>query len=253
MKKAILLAAVLCLGASQAFAGALYMRYNQCFGDANASATANFVCDDFASTDLYITYMLDASTPNVVALSGGIDLLVEGQPTLPAFWQMAANGCNGTGININDARGTLCTNAGGVPIFSGSGGATTDAFILAYLNGYNGPANGARILWAVVRASSNPATLAGNPTKQFACIIQFFDDNAIPAGGSCDGCGLPVAMAANWILLEAPAQAGGDVTAAVITSGDPGSDVVCLSDGATGEISVPTRNRTWGQVKNLYR
>lgn len=252
MKKAILLAAALCVAATPAFAGSLYLRWNQCFADPNAATNINFACDDFASQDAFLTYQLDVSTPNVVALSGGVDLAIEGAAALPSFWQMGPTGCNSNGLGINDARTTLCTNTGGVPVFSGSGGTTTDAFITAYLPEWGGP-NRARILWAVVRASSNPATLAGAPTRQFAAIFNFFDDAAVEAGGTCVGCTAPLAMCANWILLEAPAQGGGEVVSAYITSTDPGSDSVLLSNGATGSVVVPTRSRTWGQVKNLFR
>jgi len=253
MKKAILLAAVLTVAAAPAFASSMFMRWTQCFGDVNAASSLVFACDDFGSQDAFITYQLDAVASQVVALSGGVDLAIEGSPDLPSFWHMEGSGCNGSGLGISDARSTLCTNAGGIPTFSGSGGATTDAFVTAYLVGPGdfGGANHARILWAVVRAASNPVNLTA--VRHFACILNIFDDGAVEAGGSCEGCTAPVAMAANWIVLESPAQAGGEVVTATITSGDLGSDVVTLSNGATGSVVVPTHSRTWGQVKNLFR
>jgi hypothetical protein len=253
MKKAILLAAALCLAAAPAFANSLYFSWNNCNGDANATQVAGFDCANFAISSAYITYRLDASTPNIIAVSGGVDFAVENSPDLPQFWHFEPGGCNASGIGIDHARSnTPCTNTGGVPTFAGVGGTNAQAFIVARIPGINGP-NRMRILWAVVRASSNPATLAGGTTRQFACELNFFPDNATEAGGTCDGCSAPLAMVLNWILLESPAQAGGDVTAATISSTDPGSEAITLMNGATNGAVVPTRNRTWGQVKGLYR
>jgi hypothetical protein len=167
---------------------------------------------------------------------------------------MEGGGCNGSGLGIDDARAnTPCTNTGGLPVFAGTGGTNTDAFITAYGVGFGAP-NRARLLWSVNRASSNPATLAGAPSKQFAAELNWFDDNAVEAGGGCTGCSAQVGQTLNFVVLESAFQnASGDAVAASISSSDAGSaGSTCIGGDGCGSV-VPVKNKTWGLLKSLYR
>jgi hypothetical protein len=248
MKKAILLAAALTLAASAANAHSLFYAWNTCFHDGGASSVT-FVCDDFNPSTSFATYQLDAAVSGVVAVSGVIDLSVNGAATLPSFWHMEGGGCNDGGVAIDDNR-TPCTNTGGLPTFPGSTGQNTDAFVTAYGAGFGGP-NKARVLTSVNRASSNPANLTA--AKHFAFKLNWNDDNAEEAGGSCQGCTAVVSQALNSILLESPfTSASGDAVAAVITSADPGSQPSTCINASNCDV-VPVKNRSWGQLKSLYR
>lgn len=250
MKKAILLAAALTLAASSASASSLYYAWNTCFHDGGVS-TVTFICDDFSPSTSYATYELTAAASGVVAISGILDLAVNGSPDLPSFWHMEGGGCNDGGVAIDDNR-TPCTNTGGLPTFTGSTGQNTDAFVTAYGVGIGGP-NRARVLTSVNRASSNPATISASPARHFAFKLNWNDDNAQEAGGACVGCPALVSQALNAIVLESAfTGASGDAVAAVITSADPGSQASTCVNGAGCDV-VPVKNRTWGQMKALYR
>jgi hypothetical protein len=253
MKKALALFALLLFAApAMAQDGALYYSWNTCFHDGGV-ATANFDCSDFTPSVSYATYELTSGAVGVVAVSGVIDIVVNGASALPDFWLMQTGGCNDGGVAIDDNR-SPCTNAGGLPTFTGSTGQTTDAFVTAYGVGFGGVPNRARLLTSVNRASSNPTDISATPNRHFAFKLNWNDDNAVEAGGACAGCASVVGMTLNSILLENTSMRGGgsEGISAVITSADANSQPSVCINAAECQV-VPTRTRTWGQVKALYR
>jgi hypothetical protein len=66
--------------------------------------------------------------------------------------------------------------------------------------------------------------------------------------GACAGCSTGACIVLNSVeLVRLPGAIGGNVT---LTT--PGSNFATWQAGAAC-VTVPVRNRTWGQVKALYR
>lgn len=259
MKKILVLCGAMMLVASAAFAQAgLHMKWAACPNNVAATPTEDFTCDG-SLHQLHGTLSVGASTPGVVALDGIIDLLYA-TPTVPAFWQFQAGGCNESGLALVDGRpgvgcGTLTQNTS---TLCGTGGTGCDAFITAYAYGsvINFPENRARLLFTLARASTSPVTLAASvlPNAHFAFIFQFFEDNASEVGGACDGCLSGVSMTWNQaVLYNTSATTGGEGIAAAISSADPGSADASTSSNCAGCLAVGTKARSWGQLKSLYR
>lgn len=254
MKKAILLCAALALFAVPAFAqvhGALFYSWTDCAGGATSTQTANFDCAGATPAASFAGYQMTASITGVVAISGIMDIMDNTTTPLPSFWHMETGGCNSIGVSISDTRGTgLCTafNA----LFQGGTGANTDPFVTAYGANYGGP-NRARLLTAVVRASSNPFTVNAG-IKYFAWRLDWALDNAVENGsGTCVGCTDVVSMTLNQIDLESVFTGGtGEALTGVCTSTDPGSVPSVCANAATCD-AVATKSKSWGALKSMYR
>jgi len=250
MKKLLLLCAALALVAAPASASGLLMAWNACSGMALATSSQVFDCDpaNEAVHSLYGTFFLDAATPGVVAMDGIIDLSFNGQSNVPAFWHYEGGGCNSTGLGLIDGRpaATICSTANAATTLCAAGGTACDGVITAYGVNYGGP-NRARLLFTLARASTDPASLAAT-TKYFAFEFDFYMIKA----GDCAGCATPTSLAWNQAVLYNTAAVGGEGTAAVLSSTDPGSSPSVCSNAPICD-NVPVKNKTWGQLKSLYR
>jgi hypothetical protein len=259
MKKILVLSFGLMLVASAAFAQAgLHMKWAGCPNNPAATPSEDFTCDGSVHL-LHGTFSVAAPTAGVVAMDGIIDLQYT-TPDVPAFWQFQSGACNESGIVLNDGRpaAPACAAATNSNTLCGAGGSGCDAFITAYAYGaaIGFPPNRARLLFTLARASTSPVTLAQSlPTNaHFAFQFSFFEDNASEIGGACDGCLAGVAMTWNQaVLYNTSATAGGEGIAAAISSADPGSADAHSFSNCTGCQTVPTKARSWGQLKSLYR
>jgi hypothetical protein len=258
MKKLLVLCAGLMLVASSAFAQTgLHMSWLACPNIAGNAPADDFLCDGNIHS-LYGTVSVAAPVAGVVAMDGIIDYLYV-TPDVPTFWQFQAGGCNETGVAISAAKptagcGTALQNS---TIICSAGGAGCSAFITAYAFGasINQPPNRARMLIALARASTSPITMAANTgtNAHYAWNLNFFEDAAEEIGGTCAGCGTGVSLTWNQaVFYNTTATTGGEGVAIAISSADPGSNANAFSNCA-GCAAVPTRNRSWGQLKSLYR
>jgi hypothetical protein len=206
MKKLLVICAGLMLVASSAFAQTgLHMAWNACPNIAGNTPNGDFLCDG-TPHNLYGTMSLGASVAGIVAMDGIIDYSFV-SADVPSFWQFQAGGCNETGVAISAAKptagcGSLTQNT--VTMCS-TGGTGCSAFITAYAFGasINFPANRARMLIALARASTSPVTLAANvaPNAHYIWGLTYFEDNAEEIGGTCAGCGTGVALTWNQAVF----------------------------------------------------
>lgn len=254
MKKLLVICAAvstLALLSAQAFAGgSLYLKANACPGAGTASNVLTLDCDpnNFPPPgQLFGSFKVDAVVSGVVAMDGILDLTFNGQTGVPAFWQFQSGGCNSSGLVLLDGR--PATGCSQTTFMCGGGGANCDAFITAYGVGYGGP-NKARLLITLARASTDPTSFTNLTAYNFAFELDIYTD---PYAGSCAGCTVPVSMAWNQaVFYDTNAGLGGDGVALLADSDDPGSDAALCVNAATCDV-VPTKNKTWGQLKSLYR
>jgi len=215
----------------------------------------SFACNSNAgSNQLVGTFELGASLPGVVGTEIVIDIATAGA-VLPAWWEFKNVGtCRTASLTMNQVLSAAAVNCIDWAQGASAGG------IGAYNIGARGP-NTARMVAALAVAASGAADLEpGTEYFSFNLLI----NNAKSVGtGSCAGCSTPACIVFNSINVVPPAPAPG-----VKLSGglNPGSDFATWQGGA-GVITnppqggggsgcpaaTPTTNKTWGQVKTLYR
>ena len=241
----------LTLVASSAFAVGNTINWGGCLG---SGAASNQVFDCVGPGGPY-SPVLSSSHPRWPAgsPSTSISTLQVATPGLDSFWHMNESGCNSTGLSISAARNTV-PNTGCLANFTGSTGASVSSLITAYGDGYGG-ANRAKILVTVARSASSPiAAVAGS--NYYLSHLTFSLDNASEAGGTCVGCTYAAAILYQSTVMYSVAGAGGLGSEAVpIEIDGPGLGTNCAAiNGGSGMCAAtPTVNKTWGQLKSLYR
>jgi len=256
MKKVLLLTAALALVATSAFAagGSLFLAWDDCVANGGVGFK-NFDCANGLGGELYASFILNSATPapGVVTLNTITDVNINGAAVVPDFWHFEAGGCNYGFLVLADKRPSgMC--AGTAVIMCGLTGAGCNEFITAY--GVDYPVDGrARILVTLARMASSPVILAAAPTINFAYQLgidaSFSSELNAPDG--CVGCASVASIALNSIVLEsAELNTSGEATADIITSDMAGSVPQVCVNGETC-LNVPVKNKTWGQLKALYR
>lgn len=241
-------------GLASAAAGVNFSWLN-CYPDGNIT-DQSFACNTNSGTNFacgsYVTP--PAGVPQVTGIEIVIDLATAG--ALPPWWDVFnAGSCRVQGLSLNDippASLVACTD-----YWQGAG----TAAIAAYQEGLHG-GNSARIK-AVVAIPSGTQTDQTGDTEYFGFNLGVSHQKTV-ATGACAGCTTAACLTLNSILVGTTLTAtnvflsGG---AAVPGNGGMGSDSITWQTGAgvsstlgTGcPAATPTHNRTWGQIKSLYR
>jgi|SwirhirootsSR2_FD_contig_51_4425347_length_815_multi_9_in_0_out_0_1 hypothetical protein len=257
MKKVSLLCGLLlALTAASASAAGVGLRWGACFGDAGP-INKNFACNTNSGTNV-LTCSFQTGE-DILASSGQevvIDIASAGA-TLPAWWAFKNAGTcriGALGLNTVPTAGPVCID------WAVNGPAT--AGIGAYDIGARSP-NTARIKIAnAVQASALADIFAGQ--EYFSMNVTITNQKTVGTG-SCAGCTTPVCIVFNSIKLTTQVAAndrtvsgpmngtdadfatwqGGAGITVPPTPGNPGGS------GCGG--ATPTQNKTWSQVKSLYR
>lgn len=236
------------LVATLALASAASAQVNISWDDCGAFGTLDktFACN--ANTGAPFTMVgtfISPAAPQFVALEFYIDM-IEAVPTQSAWWQLdnvnipgACRGTAGYAMNADFLAGPFnCLDFWGGQA-SGGGG--------VLVNGFGRGPNTNRIKGVFAIPAEQPMT-AGDEIYAFKLSIL----RAKTTGtGSCEGCVNPVCLVLNRITVNQPAGVG-DFN---LTGPAPGGrDYVTWQGGVGADCAtVPTQNRTWGQVKALYR
>lgn len=217
-------------------------------GWSNCSTTSTsenrvFTCDDNGTTFNLVGSMITATDlSDFVGLSATVVFRVN-DAAIPAWWQFNTGGCRegsiGT-INVGTVGGCVNPYAGGL----GQGG----GFVIEDIESIPG-ANDFRVRLDWARAE--PFNMVNN-TLYTAFILQIASTSSFDEGfGFCAGCATSACVRFN--TLEAFGLSGGVIATdaphvrnwATWQGGLVGADV-CPN-------GTPTKNRTWGQIKALYR
>jgi len=246
------IAAGLTFTASIASAGGISLAWNDCLGAGGAS-NRTFACDTNVGTnDLYVSFDPAVAVPDV----NGVDALIDVQSassTLPTWWQFK---------NAGSCR-ISALSSGGIYTYYGScahiwsvgspfGPIYTIAayYVTAVLPSL--PPNTARILAGVTVPTANAAAVAPG-TEYFATIIRISNQRTVGAAGlppqTCTGCEVEACLALDHATLLTNNSGDFLMTNPLKYScpAAPGT-YVTWQGGPT-----PTVNRTWGQIKTLYR
>jgi hypothetical protein len=213
---------------------------------AGGAVDQTFACGvNTGSNQAVASFIAPANAVNVVGGGTVVDLVTVGVATLEPWWQTYAGGCraNGTSINYDEAAfGATCADmwqggaSAGIPVSS------------TQLNGSGRGANTLRIRSGLALT----AGVALNADEETFLFYLNVSHSKTVGTGLCTGCLTPVCIVLNEIALDQPAANGQNWK----ISGAPlgGRDYVTWQGAGQVDCAiVPTHNRTWGQIKGLYR
>ncbi len=225
----------------------LYLTWNDCALGISAASIRGFACNaDFGQQALYCALVMAQPTDSVL----GVEIVVDVQhaaPALPDWWHFEVGGCRAGQLVADDNFGLA--NCQDLWQGQASGG------LQSYTVGMpRGGANQARIRVALSVPSTQPRALNATDMYYAARIVI---SNARTVGPpSCSGCDGAACLVLNSILVRRPPR----------PAGAPSSDILVTAPGAGSAnwagwqalsggdcAAVPVKNRTWGEVKSLYR
>jgi len=246
MKKAIILSGLL-LTLTASFAAAA-AGINLANGDCSAGGLVNApnnLCT--SNTGLALNLIVSVTPPagmnNVVAVDGLIDVQTD-QPALSPWWSL--DGCR--------AVGALSFDAG---FLSGpfncndfwAGGATPGGGIT--------PVHTAANRFQIIFTAATSYETAMDPQAEHYTHKILITKSKSVSTGACAGCTDAACLVLNRLVVIQPAGVGdAEITTPIVSNWVTYNGGV-VGPGPNGEQgcpgATPSQNRTWGQVKSLYR
>ena len=246
MKKILLISGVLlALTATVASAGGINLYWNDCgpLGGGTGVTDKTFACaSNSGNNDLYITFEPNANIPDVNGSNPIVDLQSASDP-MPAWWQFKNAGtCRLTALSGISAITGTCTDT-----WAGQGTAAIAAY---YTTGVlpSMPTNRTRILGLI----SVPGVAAANVdpgTEYFDLLVRVTNAKTVNAG--CGGCNVPVCLVLNEVLLTTNNSGDFRLFNPINSNFATWQGGVIAAPGCPA--ATPTQNKTWGQVKSIYR
>src|SRR5262245_4516885 len=231
----------LALTPSIASAGGIKLAWNDCLG-AGGATNRTFACDtNVGFNDLYVSVDPSVDLPDVNGSNPLIDLTTYSTAQLPAWWQLKnAGSCRPFGISAPTIPGSCADLWNGHAVAEIAAYYTTA--VVPQL-----PLNWARILGSVYVPTTN--AVAVHPGTEYTVMVIRITNAKSTGLGACDGCQLPACIVLNEVLLTT--NNSGDLimknSIQYDCPGEPGTTVSWQGS------PTPTLNRTWGQMKSLYR
>lgn len=245
-KKALLLRAALFSSAllglmpSMALAGGVNFAWRDCLGNSNATAARTYSCGQTSEKLVAAgSFKLSSPMPDFVAVEVIVDVQAQGA-SLPSWWEYGNPGCRNGALAM-----TFDFSA-----FANPEGVCADPFGAVAQGGmasYTTSGNHARVIGIGAVATEGAQSLRAN-TEYYAFRLSW--STAKTTGpGSCAGCATPVSLVLSGIrVLGLSPTSVEELTSAIANQ--------CIAwQGATASLCEggPQQNRTWGQLKSLYR
>ena len=238
----LLLAAVLLVSVpAQSLAGAersLALAWDDCYNEGNGGgATKSFACD---TNEGDVFKLIASVVPPLGMLTyvgqAAVFDLQTGATALPDWWRIGACRVSSSLTAAPNAGGSSCLELVDEEHFGG----------LDYAIASQGNPRQARLRTAFAFDASRATALTGGEER---ALLEIRLDRSRTAGpGACAGCGEALCIVLNSVLLD---ELDTNTPRVVLTSG-PQAMVLWQSPGQWNCIT-PTKPRTWGQLKSLYR
>jgi hypothetical protein len=246
-------AVLMVLAATKASGGGINLAWNDCYG-AGGTVNKNFACNTNSGTNILVaSFEPPDGITKLVGSSAVIDIQTASTP-LPSWWQLSASGCRAGSLRLdfNPPASQSCADYW-------SAAATGS---LAYLPGFGGHPDRARITisFGIPEARAGPV-LIGWEYYAFRLIL---DNSKSSGAGACSGCLDPACITLTSVWLYQPEGLGDHAICVPLASnqatwrggaiggyGCPGTDGP--PPPPSDCLATPTINRTWGQLKGLYR
>lgn len=253
MKRFLLLTAMMLVTAGSAWAVSPGVNLNwttDCYSD-NAVTLKTFACNTNTGTaPMTASFALTADQPSHVGTSGIVDLQADAA-TLPDWWTVNYTGsCRGNVLTASADFTSVSTAVNCVDAYVGN----ATGGITAYKTQVNTGGvpevfvpNRARIKYAFAVPADAPVPLTAG-TEYFSARLQFSYLKSTGTG-SCAGCATGVTIVLNEIQsAENTVGSVPEILTAAIANNCINWQNANVSCGA-----VPVRNRSWGEIKSLYR
>jgi hypothetical protein len=224
---------------------------NLSWTDCGTTGTANVstACASNAGANSIIaSFIPPGGIAQYVGLSAVVDITSQ-SGLIPSWWDMTSTGCRPTGMSVSfdfTSGPFTCTD-----IFSGQAlGAyqfTQPFDSTNFGTSATAPAvNHARLRIAGAMATGAPLD---SSMQYYGFKITLSNKQSVGVG-NCAGCSTPMCIVLNSIELGQP----GSLPSTVLT-GPPagGNDQITFQGAGANCSAVPTRSKTWGQIKSLYR
>ena len=242
-----------------AHAGAVNLRWNQCWGDGGA-INKNFACDTNLGSHVLVASFVSPYAPfDAMRLESVLDIAVASQ-VLPAWWHVDADPSSCRRLALSTSIAIPATAVNCADWASGQG---VGPFVTLAVDDF------APYRLRLRLSTSTPfGVLTGIVQGQEYFAYQLSLRNLKTVGAdACSGCGLGACIGLKSIGLVLPDDGGTMFLAPGFSPGVPGSvdDAVATWQGG-GDLlrprlhhttdcpaATPVRNSTWGAVKGMYR
>ena len=242
-------AGMVLFGASSVLAGGINLAWNNCASEGGSANRSN-ACDSNAGTNVLTgSFVLDSDLAAVLGIEIVLDFIAgDGTSDIPPWWDMGDAGCRAGSLTANpsvNAANTVCTdwgNSAATSTFLWFGQVCGPAIPIA-----NCPAHRRIVLWFAVPVADVVNLVAGQEYFGFNLRL----DNAKTVGTpTCAGCTAPVCIVLNSLNVGTTSI---EVHQLLSTGTIAGSNMATWQGTGPSCLAVPVKNRTWGQVKALYR
>ena len=247
------LAAVIGLIASPAHAGALNLRWNDCWGD-GGTMNRLFACNTNSGSDQMVASFIPTKPYAGIEGLDAIVVFTTAGASVPPWWQFrTAGSCRLSSLN---ATASLPATAVNCVDWAGGG---SNALITSYVVDALGPGTVRFQVSAAVPSGGTVELAIGQ--EYFAFTLGLGHQKSVGTG-SCAGCDLGACIALQSIALRHPVP---DPSEPIFPVGFQSDDRLVLWQGGVGVTqrtlsgltscprATPTRNSAWGAVKALYR
>jgi hypothetical protein len=249
MKKLVLLSSALLVLTASVASAQVNLSWNNCLGVGAGAMNKNYACDgsgNGAPHKAVMSFKNPVAMPQFVGIQAVVDIQTSA-PILPDFWRRGLGECADGDVIFPGSLSGIGTGASGACINLWAG--ANDGGGFDYTSGFGGPG---RARLRVVFARDFPTSTTYG-LSYLAGVIELDTFKDVDTGfGVCSGCQVPGCLVLNSVELF---QVAGTPPTDEYHMSNPdqrnwitwqGGDPSCV--GAT-----PTRNRTWGSVKSLYR
>jgi hypothetical protein len=256
MRRISLLCTLVLLAASSAGAATVNLRWSNCWGDGGVM-NRTFACNTNSGTENLVgSFVMPHDLSQVSGEEIVLDIAVAGA-TLPAWWEFKNTGtCRQGSLGINfvqPATSTNCTDWAGGGAVGGIG---------SYANFYAFSPNSVR-LRAVSAVPLSALADLSQGVEYYSFTVTIGHQKTVGTG-ACAGCSLGACLSLKGIGLTTPTPANNLSLRAGVNPGEIYDDALATWQGGAGVISqgvfatdcpaaTPTRNRTWSDVKAIYR
>lgn len=181
--------------------------------------------------------------PDLAALDGTFEVWVRDGLDANPFWNFEPSGCNEVGFNTSHVRPSGCSS----PAYRNTWGTASAGSAWSF---QRTSADRARLYFVVYRPDG---IAVAQDELMFGMQILIAGESAIEAGGVCSGCCAKADFL--WGSAFPRTLSGAPTTELNASTGRyPGfSNGIEVSGNAASCSPVPTRPRTWGALKSLYR
>lgn len=245
---------VLLLSASPARSAGLNLAWDKCLSEGGVPAKT-FACGtNVGYADIIGSFIPSQPHPRFVGIEVKLDVQSQSQ-TLPAWWQLFNTGaCRQSGFELTFDFRTLPKSFCDDPFDGGPWGGVT-----CYVTSdhprpdYRPGANAARMGLAAALMNSRNLP-SGTEYYAFRLSLQYESSSG---GGACEGCSAPVCLTLSEVAVyDESGEPLGDQQSnqpdpEIITQQSQGAMISWQDNGTNCQSAV--KNKTWGQLKSLYR